>query len=42
MSAALSSLDSADINGVQGLVDNATQLFSNISGLLEENLGNFG
>ena len=31
-----------DVNDVRGLVDNATQVFNNISGLLEENIGDFG
>ena len=42
VSDALSTLDSVDIGGIQELVDNATQVFSNISGLLEEELGDFG
>lgn len=42
MSDALSTLDSVDIEGVQELVNNATQLLNNISGLLEEELGDFG
>lgn len=42
MSDALSSFEDASISDVRGLVDNATQLFNNISGLLEDNIGDFG
>lgn len=39
---ALTTLDSVDTDVVQVLVDNVTQLFGNITGLLEENLGGSG
>ena len=42
VSDALSTLDSVDIGGIQELVDNATHIFSNISGLIEDELGDFG
>ena len=42
MSDALSILDSVNTDEVRVLVNNITQLFSNISGLLDEQLGDFG
>ena len=42
MSDALSTLDNVNVGGIQELVDNATQVFSNISGLLQEEIGGFG
>ena len=42
MSDALNTLDNVNIGGIRELVDNATQIFSNISGLLQEEIGEFG
>ena len=42
VSDALSTLDNVNIGEVRELVDNATQVFSNISGLLQEEIGEFG
>ena len=42
VSDALSTLDNVNIGEIRELVDNATQVFSNISGLLEEEIGEFG
>ena len=42
VSDALSALDGVNIGGIQELVDNATQVFSNISSLLQEELSEFG
>ena len=42
VSDALSTLDNVNIGEIRELVDNTTQVFSNISGLLQEEIGEFG